>query len=148
MKKIVVFLGILVFISLVSANYFPQVYLIQLNYGNGKIELAGVDVVEGSVNEDFLNRSEEGYVARIVSHENESRENEVYWSYVFDFPREVSITPDEKCFVEEGIVDPGLCGLESTFYISNTSSVLVRLPFSPGAKYLQVLDSEGKQVLI
>jgi hypothetical protein len=83
-----------------------------------------------------MNDSKGGYLLRVVSFEDET-----YSLKYFNFPLEVSVTPDENCFIKEGVVDPELCG-GSTSFRSNYSSVLFKIPFSPGAKNYQIFNPE------
>ncbi|MCA9487675.1 MAG: hypothetical protein KC516_01800 [Nanoarchaeota archaeon] len=139
-KKALCLIFFIILINLVSANYLQQSYHIQIDYYEGNVSIQKIELVEGFSDKVSSNEGE-SYSLKIISFDGE-----VYRDYPFNFPREVFVTPGPECFVEEGIVDTDLCG-GPTHYLSNFSSVLLKIPFSPGAKSLELVDPSGRLIL-
>jgi len=139
MKKILIIFFVVFLLSFASSAFLKQYYQVSLTYDSGEIEVFDIKLIEGFPNMKTL-PNEDSYYIRTVD------ENQVYFGNSFYFPLDVSITPNETCFVEEGIVDPNLCG-GSTYFKSNYSFATVYLPYSPGASDLEVLDLNGNVIL-
>lgn len=139
MKKILIILLVLSLLSFASASFLKQYYQVSLTYDQGEIEIFNVKIIDGFPNMKNL-PNEKSYYVRTVD------KNQVYFGNSFYFPRDVSITPDEECFVEEGVVDPSLCG-GSTYYELNYSGAIVFLPYSPGASDLEIFNPKGELII-
>lgn len=133
-KKIFfVFFIFLFFMGLVSSAFMPESYSVVVNYNSSKITFGDISKIQKN---SFVGYSQGDYCLRTISFKGDE-----IAKTCFNFPLDNSYSVSEDCFIESGVVNASKCG--ASYFKSNYSAKMVYLPFSPGAKYIDVVNLDG-----